>query len=259
MLKPLILILMLAPPIAAQNVSPWDGVYKLDYDKSNLAGGFMTCSKSADGAWHMVDGTDTSDLIPDGQPHPLGSPGLTQTATLTNDHLLTRVMQRSGETRTTITDTLSPDFKTLTEVLTAKGRDGSPYISAETFSRADSGTGFFARWNSIKVKITTSIVSTLTISTTSDGIVTWNYSGTDFLTGKPDGTPLPVTGPKVPPGDTIAFKAVSPRRMNFLTATNGKTNTEGYMQLSQDSKTLDDIYWDPADPTSKADKVYVRQ
>jgi hypothetical protein len=262
LMKTLLAIALVCTPWAT-NAQPaksvWDGTYKLDYGKSHITGDPITYAKADNSSWRVTTGQGTYTFVPDGKPHPLFDAEHTQTATMTDDHSLVIVMRAKDTIVTTMDETLSSDGKTLTNVTTRRNADGSPYAATETFTRVGPGNSFFATWTSTSLRITSSVPALLTISTTADGIVTWSYSGKSFLTGKPDGTPLPVTGPGINPGRTISFKTISERRMDFVTATQGKTDTVGYYQLSDDGKTLDDVYWDPADPSAKDDKVYIRQ
>jgi hypothetical protein len=239
--------------------SPWDGSYRLDYNSSQLAGDSFTYTKSADGMWHLISDDGTFDFKPDGQSYTLHDPDRTQTATMHGPRAFT-VKSQSGKMKQTIHVLLSADGRALSAVTTKVSPDHPPVTVTTEMSRNGAGDGFFAKWTSTKLAVSGGTPALLTIGTTSAGVVTWSYSpDAASLSGLPDGTPLPVVGPGIPPGDTISFQTVSPRRMEFVTAHDGKTMTVGYYQLSEDGRQLDDTYWDPKDPAIRQTKVYRRQ
>jgi hypothetical protein len=237
----------------------WDGTYKLDYDKSELGGDSFTMTKSPDGTWHMISDAGSADFVPDGKAHQLQHPDRTQTATMEGPRAFSLVLD-FGKATMTIRVTVSADGKTLTSAATQPDSDGAPMTVTTVSGRNGAGEGFFGKWTSTRMSVSGGKPNLLAIKTAADGTMTWHYVTADeTLTGKPDGTPLAVTGPNTPPGDTIGFSAVNDRRMDFVTAHEGKTETVGYFQLSEDGIRLDDTYWDPKDPSFKQNKVYIRQ
>ena len=244
--------------LSAHATTPWDGTYQMDVNKSHLAGDTVAFAKTSDGFWHFIDDGNTYDFLPDGKPYPLGSPDRTESITMPDPHTMDVTIQFKGPTVVTLHQTLSDDNNTFTETATNATNN---HVVTTTLKRTGPGEGFIGKWTSTQVT-SDSTGGSLSIATTADGTFTWTWAQGTFkvtVTGKPDGTPLHNTDPKLNPDDTIAFKTISPTRMEFTNRTKDHITTVGYMQLSDDAKTLDDIYWNPTDPTNKGDKLYIKQ
>jgi len=248
--------LLCSLPALAQ--TPWDGTYKLDINNSQLAGDTVAYTRTPDGMWHFIDGDNTYDFLPNGKPYPLGSPDRTESITAPDPHTMDVVIQFHGNTVVTLHQALSPDANTFTEAATNASTHN---VVTTVLKRTGPGEGFIGKWTSTHVSSASS-GGTLSIQSTPDGNFSWTWAQGSFkvtVIGKPDGTPLHNTDPHIGPDQTIAFKTVSPTRMDFTNRVKDHITTVGYMQLSDDAKTLHDIYWDPTDPSNKGDKLYIKQ
>jgi hypothetical protein len=242
----------------ARAQSPWDGTYALDVNKSHLAGDTIAFTKTPDGMWHFIDGADTYNFLPDGKPYPLGGPDRTESITMPDPHTMDVVIRVKGKPLVTLHQTLSPDTNTFTEAATSAFTN---HVVTTVLKRTGPGEGFLGKWTSTQVTSDSSD-SKLSIQTTPAGVFTWTWTHETskiVVTGKPDGTPLHNTDPHLGPDQTIAFKTISPTRMEFTNRIKDHITTVGYLQLSADTKTLDDVYWGPTDPSTKGDKLYVKQ
>jgi hypothetical protein len=238
--------------------SLWDGTWKLDRSKSHLTGDSFTYSKTGDGMWLITAGQVKIPFAPDGKPYPVLDPDHTMIATMNGDHGMTFVDQFKGKTTSTMKETLSADGSTLTDESTGVHADGSTYTSSETSKHVGPGTGFLGKWVSTKEKSSTE--GTIVISTAADGMVSLSYPmSKETVVGKHDGTPLPINGPRVPAGVTIAYKVVSPVRVDYKVTLNSKPVAEGYEMLAADGKSFADTSWPPGQMAEKTTAVYVKQ
>ncbi|HEY5382143.1 MAG TPA: hypothetical protein VIJ65_07795 [Acidobacteriaceae bacterium] len=238
--------------------TPWDGTWKLDLNKSHLTGPSFTYSKTANGVWHYTDGAISFDFAPDGKPYKTISPDDTLSVTANGDHELTLVSRFKDKVRATTQETLSPDGKTLTDRSSGTRPDGTKFDDSTVYTRVSGASGFAGKWKSTKVSV--SVPDSWIISSGSDGTINWDLPGyKETVHGKPDGTPLPITGPTVSAGMTVSIKQVSPHRMDYTVALNGKAIGEGYQTLAADGKSFTDVSWTPGQQTEKTTGVFVKQ
>ena len=79
------------------------------------------------------------------------------------------------------------------------------------------------------------------------------------MEGKPDGTDLPVTGPKIPSGLTLSIKLVSPHKQIYKEKLGGELVETTIETLSADGKTLTDVVSHPGRRTERSTLVYTKQ
>jgi hypothetical protein len=236
----------------------WDGTWKLDLNKSHLAGPSFTYTKTANGMWRYSDGAISFDFAPDGKPYKTISSDDTLSVTANGDRALTLVSRFKDKVTTTTQETLSPDGKTLTDHATGTRPDGTKFDDSTIYSRIAGGSGFAGKWKSTKVSV--SVPDSWIISSSNDGTINWVIPGyKETVHGKPDGTPLPITGPTVAHGMTVSIKQVSPRRMDYTVTINGKTIGEGYQTLAADGKSFTDTSWTPGQEAVKTTGVFNKQ
>ena len=70
---------------------------------------------------------------------------------------------------------------------------------------------------------------------------------------------MPITGPTVPPGLTLAYKVVSPKSMSYVVKEKGKPVNYGTQTLSADGKSFTDTSWNPGKESEKTTGFYVKQ
>jgi hypothetical protein len=256
LLAALTCVALTTPALAA---TPWDGTWKLDLSKSHLAGSSFTYSKNDNGTWRYSDGSQVSyDFALDGKPYKAITSDYTLVATPNGDHAITFVYQFKGNTTSTSRQTLSADGKTLTDHNTGTHPDGSKIDDTTVYTRVSGASGFFGKWRSTKVNV--SVPDSWIISTAADGTLTWNIPAyKETIQGKPDGTPLPISGPQVSPSVTIAIKQVSPHRMDYTVQFNGKTVGLGSQVLAADGKSFTDSSWNPGQESEKTTGYFVKQ
>jgi hypothetical protein len=77
--------------------------------------------------------------------------------------------------------------------------------------------------------------------------------------GRTDGSDNPLTGPNMPPGATISFKALSPTRTRYVMKVNGKTDNMGEQTIAADGRSFTDVNWNPDRENEKTTALFVKQ
>jgi hypothetical protein len=243
---------------AAFASTPWDGTWKLDLNKSHLTGPSFTYSKTANGMWHYTDGVTSFDFAADGKPYKTISPEDTLTVTANGDHALNLVSRFKDKITAVTQETLSADGRMLTDRATGTRPDGTKFDDSTVYTRVAGASGFAGKWKSTKISV--SVPDSWIIASGSDGTISWRIPAfKEDVHGKPDGTPLPVTGPTVTPGITVSIKRVSSHRMDYTLKLHDKTMGEGYQTLAADGKSFTDTSWTPGQETEKTSAVFVKQ
>jgi len=251
-------LLCICASVAAHAASPWDGTWKLNRAKSHLTGSSYTYSQVANGKWHVSIGPLGLDITTDGKPYPVFDNDHMSMTTMPDAHTLKTVNQFKGKTMSTSIDTLSADGNTISDITTGVHEDGTTYTTTETDVRSGPGSGFLGTWTSTKES--NSAPSIFMISTASNGMVTFtNPTSKSTLTVKLDGTPAAPVGPSETEGVMVAYKAVSPRRLDYSVTLKGKKIVDGYDELSADGKTYTEVSWLVGKMSEKTTSVYDKQ
>lgn len=74
-----------------------------------------------------------------------------------------------------------------------------------------------------------------------------------------DGVDAAVHGPHAPEGVTYTIRPVGRREISTLTKRNGKTPTQGSLELSDDGRVITESWWNPGQPADKGTFVYERE
>jgi hypothetical protein len=74
-----------------------------------------------------------------------------------------------------------------------------------------------------------------------------------------DGTPSPVQGPSEPEGATIAFKQLTPNKVEWTYAVKSTVLQKGVDSVSSDGKSLTSVSWAPGKESEKTSEVYDKQ
>jgi len=238
--------------------SPWAGTWKLDLSKSHFTGDTFTYSKTSTGMMHYSDGSTTSfDFGTDGKPYPTAQ-GRTTTWTADGDHTWTSIAKYNDTVLSTTHRTLSADGKTLTIVSSGKRPDGSDFKEESTYVRVTGTSGLAGKWRNVKYDQTAADFYILSFP--SPAIIKWDIpSQKETVTGKMDGSDLPISGPNVPKNLTLSLKLVSPTKLTYTVRDGGKPLAYGSDTLSADGKTLTDVSWSPGKESEKQTGIYIKQ
>ncbi len=237
--------------------SPWVGTWKLDKAKSQLTGETFTVSKKPNGAMHLDSGSIGYDFKVDGKPYKAAY-DRTTTWTSTGERSWHSETKVKGETISTWERRLSADGKTLHVTVSGFQPDGKPFKDEQVWERAAAGEGLEGTWKLINVDV--SVADVVIYTETSPDIMRVEIPGyKNVVVGKFDGGALPVQGPRVPAGMTVAFVPESRLKLSYAEKVNGKPDRYGMQTLALDRKSYTDVSWPAGKDGEKTTAVYVKQ
>jgi hypothetical protein len=216
--------------------SPFAGTWKLNQEKSKLAGDTMSFASASGGSMRYTDSSETYTFTTDGKPvvTPFGS---TVTWKESGKDSWESTSTRNGTLLATTSWKLSDDDKKLT--LESKGTkpNGENFNDKAEYVRTAPGKGIAGSWVSKEVKL--SSPNTLTMTPTADGGLQLDISDVKAtVTTKFDGKDYPATGPTVPEGITLALTKTGPNSFKMVQKFKGKPISIGNYQVEADGKTM---------------------
>lgn len=257
----LVLCSLLALPASSAFAadSAWTGTWKLDPTQSHFTGETMTFSKGAGGSLHFSDGSTTNyDFGIDGKEYKAWA-NRTATWTVAGKDAWDTVVKADGKVLAKAHRELSADGKTLSEVWTGTRPDGSAFHEEDVFTRASGTAGLVGTWRSTKVTGGGG-PQQFVITSPAPGVLHYDIPDMKATAeGRTDGSDNPVTGPTVPPGSTISFKALSPTKIKYVMKLNGQVDSIGEQAIAADGRTFSDTSWSPGKENEKTIGVYVKQ
>ena len=162
-----------------------------------------------------------------------------------------------GDPLSLTTSEISADGKTLTAVSLDENPDESLVNTINVYTRLSGGPGLAGKWK--YVEFTSSAPREFTISMTQDEIG-WTLAALkQMLSGKMDGKPIAMAGPRVPDGLTYSFQRVNRWKISYEIKLKDKTMVEGELLVSPDANVLTDTSWGPGKEMEKGVDVYVKE
>ena len=239
--------------------SPWTGTWKLDPARSHLTGQTFTYSKGPGQLLHYEDGSTASfDFGIDGKEYKTWS-NRTSTWTAAGKGAWDTVVKADGKVLSNGHFGLSADGKTLNMVFTGTKPDGSSFHEEDTFTRVTGTDGLIGTWRAAKVVAPTGPQS-FVMSSPAPGVLHVDVPDMKASAeGRMDGSDNPLTGPTVPPGSTISFKALSPTSYRYVMKINGNADSMGEQTIAADGHSFSDVNWIPGRENEKTTAVYVKQ
>jgi len=257
----LLLCSLLALPMssALATDNPWTGTWKIDPAKGHFTGYTFTLSQGAGNLLHYADGSAAEyDFGVDGKEYKTWS-NRTTIWTPSGNNAWDTVSRADGKVLATSHRELSADEKTLTMTFSGTRPDGTAFREEEVYDRVSGKTGLIGTWRSVKVSEPNG-PREFVITSPAPGVV--HYEVPDLKAsaeGRVDGSDTPLTGPDLPPGSTISFKMLSPRKIRYVMKINGKTDNIGEQTLAADGRSFSDVNWNPGKENEKTTGVYLKQ
>jgi len=239
--------------------SAWNGTWKLDAAKSHLTGQTFTYSKGPGEMLHYEDGSTASfDFGLDGKDYKSWA-NRTISFTAAGKNTWDTVNKADGKVLAQGHFVLSDDGKTLTMTFTGNKPDGSAFHEEDAFTRVSGSDGLIGTWRTSKVK-GPSGPQTFVISSPADGVLRYDIPDMKASAeGSADGTDHPISGPDIPPGMTIGFKLLNPKKVQYTIKINGKVDSIGVQTIAADGASFTDVSWNPGKENEKATALYVKQ
>ena len=253
-----VLVLLAANASAALAAdSPFAGTWKLNVEKSKLAGETYTYTATATGFQYSNGSTVKFDFATDGKDYP-AFPGQTVSWTKSGDNTWDSVYKDDhGTVLSKVHRVLSADGKTMTVTSTDYRADGTTSQGTVVRARVSGGPGLAGTWK--EVKVTTS-ADTEIISVPSAGHIKYEFPrDKQFAEGPVDGTPSRFQGQSVAEGATVAFKQKASNELEWSYAVKGKVLQQGVDTVSSDGRTLTSVNWVPGKEAEKLTQVYDKQ
>jgi|SRR5579883_1595118 len=252
------MLLQAAPSHAAvPQADAWIGTWKLDRAHSHFTGETITFSSPSPGRYHFEDGSAANyDFGVDGKEYP-GPYGRTVSWTAVGDRAWDGEIKANGAVLYKVHREISPDQKSMTMVVTGSRPDGSPLNEKTVYTRLTGTLGLVGTWQDVKTSA--SSPDTFVISATQGGlhyeIPNWHERADTLL----DGTDVPIQGERVPAGQTIGMKLVSPHKITYVIKYQGKPDQYGETTLAADGKSYTDVSWVPGREKEKTTAVYRKE
>jgi hypothetical protein len=232
----------------------WNGRWKLNPTKSSYQGQVLTISISADGEYRF-DENSSHTLRCDGKDRPIGN-NRTQVC-VKKDVTVLDITQKENGVKTRAThDELSTDGKVFTTTVTEFRPNGPVITNQIIFLRLSGANDLAGQWRD------TSYLqqhADLTLRLDSQALHLSYPSGGQYVDAPFDGLDAPVHGPHASEGMTYSARLVGRRQILTLAKHNGKTLTQGSLELSDDGRVVTESWWNPSRPTDKGTLVYEKR
>ena len=219
---------------AAWADSPFDGTWRLNAAKSQLAGDTMSFDDAGGGTLKYTDSDQSYSFKPDGSSFttPLG---IERTFQKTSEGYKT-TNKKNGLLISTGSWKLSGDNNTL--VIESKGTkpNGDTFDNVTTYARTAPGAGLIGGWKSTNVKL--SNPNALTLKSNGDEITLAISALKATCHAKWDGKDYPATGPTLFDGITLAVSKSGPNSFKLVEKSKGKAIAIIHYHLEADGKSM---------------------
>jgi hypothetical protein len=215
---------------------PFCGKWKLNQDKSKIAGEQMKIQDLGGNKLKFTFGDISDTIIANGSDQPVHF-GRTTAITIEGPNSFKMVDKKDGKVTTTMTHTLSADGKTQTIKGTDMKPDGGTSDFTVELKRVGEGSGWTGTWQSTEVKISSPDEWTIT-AYDGDGLTFDTPAYNDKLSMKFDGKDYEEKGPNVAPGSTSSGKRVNEHTLDVTDKVKGQVMDHTKYEVSPDGKTL---------------------
>jgi hypothetical protein len=241
------LSLAAAGTAAAQN--PFVGNWKLNQEKSQLAGDTMRFGPAASDAIELVAGGITYSFRTDGNPYALPSGNVAIWRQTSPDVWTTEYRKPDGKLMSTDNWKLSSDGNNLTVTTSGVKANGDLYTDTGEYVRTAGTSGLLGSWKSTSVKL--SSPSELTIQESGlDGLILKIAAQKASVVTTFDGKEVAINGPDIPTGLRLALTRTGPYKFRIVEKLNGNVVDSSEYTVSADGQTMTAVGGAPGDPPS---------
>ena len=235
-----------AHPATAQNT--FAGTWKLNQEKSQLAGDLMKFRPAQDQAIELAAGGTTYSFRTDGKPYALPSGDVAIWRQNSDDSWTTEYRKIDNKLLSSDNWKLSGDGQTLTVTTTGAKANGDLYTDTATYQRTAGSSGLMGDWKSTEVKIG------------SPNELTIQVAGLDRLLFKIPamkatcqvdfgGKDAIVEGPDIPAGLRLSLTRTGPYSFKLVQKLNGSiVSSSVYTVSAADPNTMTAVGGAPGDP-----------
>jgi hypothetical protein len=235
----------------AQN--PFSGTWKINQDKSQMAGDLLTFAPAEGQAIELTAGGTKYSFRVDGNTYRLPSGNAAIWRAAGANRWTTEYRKTDGKLLSNDTWQLSADGKNLSVISSGVKANGDLYTDTEEYVRTagtDGSAGsLIGSWKGTQVKL--SSPSDLTIEAIGlDGVTLKIAAIKAICVAKFDGKDTAVQGPDIPPGFRLALTRTGPYSFKMVQKLNGSPISSSEYTVSEDGKTMTEIGNAPGDPPS---------
>jgi hypothetical protein len=229
----------------AQN--PFTGTWKLNQEKSQLAGDTMKFGPAEGGALELTTGGTTYSFLADGNNYRMPSGDLAAWKQTSPDSWTTDYKKIDGKLLSTDTWKLSSDSNNLTVTSSGTKPNGDSFTDTEEYVRTTGTSGLMGSWKSTEVKL--SSPSELGIEGSGpDGLLFKIAALKASCVARFDGKEMAVEGPDIPTGLRVSLARTGPYGFRMVQKLNGSVVSTSQYTVSEDGKTMIEVGNAPGDP-----------
>ncbi len=250
------LLALLTP--GCRNDDAFIGAWTFDPGRSDIVADDLIFTRAPGGKIHSEGGgTAAYDFQVDGGDSVTANGRIVSWVSV-GDGEWTMTKRRDGKVVETTRVKLAADQATLTTATVGVLPDGSDFTRTTTYRRVAGDKGLLGRWHSVKVD-TGATWDGYIISRNAAGDMTWEIpTDHQVITGRFDGSDLPIKGPGVPPGATLSAHRESDRQLSFTMKVKGTITERGTVTISADGQSMTEVSWPPGQEGRKSTAVYVK-
>jgi hypothetical protein len=230
---------------AAQN--PFVGTWKLNQDKSQLAGDIMKFGPAEGEAIELTSGGMTYSFRADGNTYRLPTGNVAIWRQTSPDSWTTEYRKIDGKLLSSDKWQLSADGKELSVTTSGVKANGDLYTDTEDYVRTAGSSGLVGSWKGTQVKL--SSPNELTIQESGlDGLILKIAALKATCVANFDGREVAVEGPDIPSGLRLALTRTGPYSFRLVHKLNGSQLSSSQYTVSNDGKTMTEVGGAPGDP-----------
>jgi hypothetical protein len=234
--------------VTARAQTPFAGAWKLNQEKSQLAGDTMKFGPAQGNSMEMAAGGVTYSFRTDGSNYAMPTGNIAIWRQTGPDSWTTEYRNASGKLLSSDSWKLSADGKALTVVSSGVRASGDLYTDTVDYVRTDgTGESLLGSWKSNSVKLGSP--SNLVIEESGLDSLTFKIPASKVsCRAQLDGKDAGCEGPDVPTGLRIALTRTGPYTMKVVQNLNGKTVSSAVYTVANDGKTMTAVGGTPGDP-----------
>ncbi len=220
--------------------SPFVGTWKINPQKSQVAGRTILITKTANGFHYGGGGGEDYDFSLDGKDYPSegGYFHSWKEAAVNRWQESTKIGGKAVETSQI---EISRDGKTYTERYQWINPDGSKSPGKIIRTRISGGPGLAGAWKTLHASLDPDVT---VVTEPAPGTLRWETpSRQEVIEGPTDGTPFEMKGPLVPKDWVATFKLKDATTLEWTGGWKDSPSVSGVNTLSADGKTLTSVYW----------------
>jgi hypothetical protein len=236
--------------------TPFVGSWKLNQDKSQLAGDTMKFGPAQGDAIELKAGGVTYSFRVDGKNYALPSGNIAIWRQVSPASWTTEYRKQDGSLLSRDSWQLSPDGQELSVTTSGVKADGDLYTNTAEYARTAGSNGLMGAWKSTEVKLS------------SPDEFSIGEVGLDKLVLKvpamkvtcevtTDGKEVAVEGPDIPSGLRVSLTRTGPYTFKLVQKLNGNVVSSSVYTVSEDRETMTEVGGAPGDPP--ATMVWERQ